>query len=211
MKNLIYKELKISINKFFYILPVFLACLMLIPQWIYTIVFSYFFWISVSQICSGYINKEDNSFCSMLPVTKKEIVKSKIYAMLLVEGLHLVLGILFGIIHNIIFGNENLFLEINVAFFGIIIVMFALFNVVFMPLYYKTAYYFGKPVIYGVIVAFLYALLMEFANIKYMFVRNIFTGTVGVQLIVLAVGLLISIILNYIAIKKSIKNYECAQ
>jgi len=78
MKNLVYKELRLSINSFLFVLPILLACLMFIPYWIYTFVFMYFFWITITQICAGYIAKEDNSFNAMIPVTKKDIVKSKI-------------------------------------------------------------------------------------------------------------------------------------
>ena len=132
MNNLVYKELKISINKFFFILPILLGLLMFIPNWIYTLVFMYFFWVSVSQIYSAYIAEQDHSFCMMLPVTKREIVKSKIYVLYILEGLHIAFGFLFGIIHNLIYGQFNFFFDINIAFFGLILVLFAIFNIIYL-------------------------------------------------------------------------------
>jgi DNA-binding transcriptional regulator YhcF (GntR family) len=72
MKNLLYKELTLSIHPFFsLIMPFMLSLLFLIPNWIFTIVFLYFFWISAPQIFSGYTAQLDQAFLSSLPVSKK--------------------------------------------------------------------------------------------------------------------------------------------
>jgi hypothetical protein len=144
----------------------------------------------------------------MLPVTRKDIATSKAISLFVVEGLHLVSGIIIGIIHNLLYGSMNIFLDINFAFFGIIIVMFSLFNIVFLPLYFKTAYFFGKPVIYGVVVTLVYAFLMEYGVLRFQFMRDIFEGTISNQIIVLVVGIVITVLLNYIAVIRSRKNYE---
>jgi hypothetical protein len=207
MKNLIYKELHLSINKFFYILPLFLALLMLIPQWFFTLVFSYFFWISVSQIYASYNAQEDSSFSSMLPVTKTDIVKSKIYTLFIIEVIHLISGIITGIIHIWLFGSTNFSLDVNVAFFGVIIGMYSLFNIVFLPLYFKTGYFFGKPLIYGSAVTLVYAFIFEFGAIKFEFFRTILEGEIGSQLIVLGLSIIAMLIMNYLTVKKSIVNF----
>lgn len=208
MKHLVYKELKISINKFFFLLPLVLGLLMFIPNWIFLLVFMYFFWISAPQIYAGYISHQDKSFTIMLPVSKKEVVKSKIYALFILEGLHIAFGFLFGIIHNLIYGQPNLFFDINIAFFGVVLVLFTIFNVVFLPQYFKTGYFFGKPVIYGIVATMIYAFVMEFGAIKYQFFRDIFEGTTLMQIIILVIGIIVSVVLNYIAIIKSVTNYE---
>ena len=208
MRNLVYKELKISINKFFFILPLILSLLFFIPQWIFTLAFSYFFWISVSTIYSSYNAQGDMSFCSMLPVTKEDIVKSKIYTFFIIEGVHIVSGLLMGIVHNILYGSMNFLLDINIAFVGIILVMYSVFNIIFLPKYFKSAYYFGKPLILASAVALAYAFIFEYGVIRFEFVRNIVEGTISSQVIVLVVGLVFTVILNYIAIEKSVINFE---
>ena len=209
MKALLYKELKLSINKFFYILPFVLALLFFIPQWIFSLVFMYFFWISVSQIYSSYTAQRDYAFMAMLPVKKKDIVSSKVYAFFIVEGLHMGFGIIFAIANNLIYGSYNFFMDINLAFFGIAFVTFGIFNIIFLPLYFKTAYRFGKPVIYGTTATLLFAGFFEFASIKIPFIYNITESTeVITQLLVLISGLIISVSLNYIALRKSITNFE---
>jgi hypothetical protein len=168
----------------------------------------YFFWITISQICAGYIAKEDNSFNAMIPVTKKDIVKSKIYSIMFIELLHILFGIIFGIIHNLLYGINNFLLDINIAFFGIVIVMFALFNIVFLPRYFKTAYYYGKQVIVGVVITLIYVFIFEYGVLRFKFMANIFEGDIQIQMIVLIVGVVISLILSYVTVKASIKNYE---
>lgn len=208
MFKLLNKELKLSINKFFFILPFVLGLLFFIPGWIYLLVFMYFFWISVPQIFAAYNTQKEYDFISMLPVTKKAVVSSKALAIFFIEGLHVLFAVIFGIVHNEIYGSWNLFMDINYAFFGVGILMFGVFNIVFLPGYFKTAYHFGKPLIYGSIATFIYGFVFEFGAIKYQWFRNIFEGSIGTQLIVLAVGVVLCVILSVLAVKISIKKYE---
>jgi len=207
MRNLIYKELKLSIHKFFLILPFMLSLLMFIPQWIYTIAFMYFFWISIINICSGYIAKQDNSFTAMLPVTKSDIVKSKIVAILSIEGLHLFTGIVMGVVHNQIYGTYNFFMDMNLAFFSAMFVMFAIFNIIFFPWYFKTAYFYGKPVIYGAVATLIFAFVIEYGTIRFAFMRNIFEGEMSIQWIVTLVSAILVGILTFVTVKKSVRNF----
>lgn len=215
MVNLIRKELKLSINKFFFMLPFILGLLFFIPGWIYLLVFMYFFWISVPQIFSAYLNQKDYDFISILPVSKKAVVTSKFIAILLIEALHILLAVIFGLIHNSIYGTWNLFMDINISFFGVGILLFGVFNITFFPAYFKTAYFFGKPLIYGSIVTLIYGFIFEFGAAYSLsnqdslgWVLNILEGSIETQLIVLAVCIVLSSLLSLITLKKSIYNYE---
>lgn len=208
MKQLMYKELNLSINRFFFLLPILLGLLMFIPNWIFSLVFMYFFWISMPQIFAGYIGQQDSSFSMMLPVSKKEIVLSKIYAIVLLEAFHLLIGVVFGLVHNWIYGRYNFFFDINFAFFGLMIIMYALFNFIFFPAYFKTAYYFGKPIIYGVIATLVFGFIIEFSVAKYQAVRDIFEGQLSTQLMVLIIGVTVGVVMHYLTVKLATINYE---
>lgn len=208
MKNLVYKELKLAISPFFLILPLILALLMFIPSWIYTLVFMYFFWITAPQIFSGYIAKQDYSFSMMLPISKKEYVKAKIYSIYIIEGLHIAFGIIFAIIHNWIYGSFNWFFDLNIAFFGLIFVLYSVFNIVVLPLYFKTGYKWGIPVILGAVATLAFGFVMEFGVFKYSWFSHVMEGATGLQLIVLAVSIMISIVVNIMTTNKSVINYE---
>jgi hypothetical protein len=208
MKALLQKELQLSINRFFFLLPFLLGLLMFIPNWIFTIVFMYFFWISVPQIYSSYIGQQDQSFMMMLPITKKEIVQSKLLSLLTLEGLHFLFGLIFGIIHNMIYGSFNWFFDINFAFFGIILGLFAVFNIVFLPLYFKWGRNFGKPVIIAIVITMIYAFIPEFLVFQYQSARNILEGHILNQLIVLGSGVVLLLVFTRITCKLSVKYYE---
>lgn len=210
MKHLLFKELQLSINKFFYFLPILLGVLMLIPGWIYVLVFMYFFWISIPQIYAAYNTNADYNFVTALPIRRKDIVAAKAYTIFILEALHVLFVVLFGLLHNVIYesGSWNFFFDINLAFFGVGILMFGLFNVVFLPLYFKTAHFFGKPTIYGVIVTLIYGFLVEFGVARYQFMRDIFEGSLVSQILPFMVMVILGIGLSVLAVKKAQSNFK---
>lgn len=205
MKNLIYKELGLSINKFFYLLPIALSALLFIPNWIFLLVFFYFFWITVPQIYGGYLQQGDYNLLSVLPIRRKDIATSKVYAIFILEGLHIVLAVIFGLVHLWIYGAWNFFFDINLAFFGIGILLFGVFNISFLPAYFKTAHFFGKPLIFASITTLIYGFVFEFGVARYQFMRDIFEGTIDVKIIVFTISVLLGVSLSFLALRSSQK------
>ncbi|MFA6801377.1 MAG: ABC-2 transporter permease [Acholeplasmataceae bacterium] len=208
MRNLVNKELRLSINKFFFLLPFILGLLFFIPGWIYILAFMYFFWVTVPQIFSAYLNQKDYDFMTTLPVAKKDIVTSKAVSMYIIELLHILAAVIFTLIHNELYGSWNFFMDLNVAFFGVGILMFGIFNIVFLPGYFKTAYFFGKPLIIATAVTLVYGFIFEYGVIKFSFMQKLLEGNLGTQFWVLGVGVIVSVILSIYAIRISIKKYE---
>lgn len=208
MKNLLYKELNLSIHKFFYFLPFLIGLLFFIPQWFFTLVLMYLFWITVPQVYSSYLSNQDNNFIAALPTRKKDIVLSKVIALITLEMIQLVVALIFAIVHNQLYGMWNVGLDANVAFFGVGFMIYGIFNIAFFPYYFKTGYRFGKPTILGTTLTVLFAGVLEYGVIRFDFMRNIFEGELGVQFIVLGVGVLIFVILSYIATKVSQERFE---
>ncbi|MBU1145177.1 MAG: ABC-2 transporter permease [Firmicutes bacterium] len=209
MKNLIYKELVLSVNKFFYVLPILLAGLIMIPQWIFILVFMYFFWVSAPQIFSAYLAQQDYEFTTVLPVKKSDIAKSKGYTVIILELYHIVLAVIFGIIHVLVYGSFNIFLDISPAFFGYVFIMFGLFNIVYLPLYFKTAYYFGKPLIFAIIVSTIFGIGLELLDLLVPWASKILDNpNVFYQTGMLFAGIIIFVGLSRISLNKSAKNYE---
>ena len=203
MKKLIYKELGLSINKFFYILPIILGALFFIPGWIFLLVFYYFFWITVPQVYGSYLAQGDYNFMSVLPIKRKDIATSKVYSLFILEGLHLLFGVIFGLIHVWIYGSWNFFFDINLAFFGVGILLFGVFNISFLPQYFKTAHFFGKPLIFASITTLIYGFVFEFGVAKYQFMRDVFEGSIRSQSIVFIITTILGIGLSILALKIS--------
>lgn len=166
MRNLLYKEFTLSIHPFFYwMLPFLLSLLFLIPNWIYSLVFMYFFWISVPQIFQGYTAQQDSAFLSTLPVSKKSIVYSKILAVIILELIHLLFGAVTAAVHVGLYGSANFAFDVNPALFGTVFIVFGSFNLVFLPGYFRTAFRYGIPLILGVIVTLIVASAFELGTI----------------------------------------------
>ena len=210
MRYLIEKELNLNIPKFYFIMPILAAALMMIPMWIYVIVFMYFFWISIPAIYAAYNQQNDLSFTTMLPVRKKDIVISKITALVTLELLHIILGFIMAIVHNQVYGTFNIFLELNIAFFGMIFILFSIFNIIFLPGYFKTAYQYGKPLLISSIAITLYGASIELLNV---FVPKFHEITHSPNYLFFQWGILIVGIISYVlsilfSTKLSIKRFE---
>lgn len=208
MRNLLCKELHLSIHKFFYFLPILIGVLFFIPNWFFTIVPMYLFWITVPQVYSAYIANQDNNFVAALPVTKKDIVLSKSLALITLELLQLVIIVLFSIIHNAIYDVWNFSLDANIAFIGVSFMIYGIFNIAFLPYYFKTGYRFGKPTILGVVSTLLFSALIEYSILRFDAVRNLFEGAISSQVIILGAGIVISTLLSIFAVKISQNRFE---
>lgn len=210
MKKLILKEFKLSINKFITFTPVLFAALLLIPQWIYIIAFMYVFWMAVPMTYSEYNAQNDLTFTQLLPVSKSNIVISKIIAFVIIELLHIVFGILFAIINNTLFDPNKFAFDLNFAFFGNVFIMYAIFNIIFFPIYFKTAFFFGKSAVIGSITAILYAIGIELLNIFVKPLNSILESPVNIliQIGIFLFSIILFIITLLFTIKISIKRFE---
>ncbi len=160
MKNLLYKEFKLSIHPAFYIV-VLTAALILIPSWLYFIAMSYIFFISISNIFSLAKSNNDIGFSLMMPVRRKDIVKARIISIISLELLQIAVSVIFAVINQKIYINGNFFMEPNIAFFGFVFIMYAIFNAIFFPMFYKTGYKIGRPVVIAIAAAFIFAAFTE--------------------------------------------------
>lgn len=208
MRNLLNKELKLTISPLFYVMPLLMGLLMFIPNWLYFMVLMYFFFISVPNILSGCKAQNDLSFSILLPVNRDDIVKARIISFSLVEMLHIAVSGVLAAVNILIYGDAVFFLSPNIAFFGLGFVMYGLFNLVLFPIYYKTAYKYGAAVIVSMVVAFLFAagaeLLALFNQGINSFMRNYSLN----HWLVLLLGILFYILSNYIAYKLSVKAFR---
>ncbi len=213
MNNLVYKDFKLSIDWFFsLIMPVLMGVLFLIPQWPYLIVFMYFFFISIPNLFSAFTAQNDFGFAIMMPVSKRAMVKGKILTFAIIEILHLLSGAVFAIFHIRLYGIDNFMLDPDFAFFGVALVMYAIFNLVFFPAYFRSAYKFGVPTIAGSTAAVLFAAVVEIFGLINPVFRNYLEGQSPemrkLQIIILICGAAIFLILNFITYKISAKRFE---
>lgn len=212
MYNLVMKDLKLGVNLLFFLLPVILGALMLIPGWLYFIVILYFCWITVPGLFGQFKAQNDLMFTSLMPVTKKDIVKARVLVIVILEILHIVMAMIFGVINLYLYPNfPRFFFSPHLGFWGLCFIMLAIFNVIFIPMYYKTAYKHGGAAIVSISAAMLFAGAAQWIGIQSPAVFDMFNGAgvhnTGLKISILAAGIVIFIAFTMLAYRMAVKRF----
>jgi hypothetical protein len=208
MNNLLYKEFRLTIGWFFYVFPVLLGALMFIPQWLFFFVPLYFCFVTVPNLFGLVKAQNDVTYSVMLPVNKNNIVLARIMSISTLELLHIAFTAVFAIVHNILYGVKNIFMDPNYAFFGLIFIMFGIFNIIMFPIYYKTAYKYGLATVLSTLAAVLFSAGIELFAVFNRKFAIFFEADLGRQLMILAAGILIFVAMTYASYKMSVKSFE---
>jgi len=213
MKNLLYKELILAKHPTNYIFLVF-ALLLLIPDYPYYVAFIYTCLGIFFIFLLGRENK-DLIFTVSLPVRKRDIVKARCWMVAIIELVQIIVSIPFAIISvhlNSGMGGNSAGIEANVAFFGFVFIMFAVFNLFFFPLFYRTGYKIGIPLITGGIATCVYVVAIELAVQLVAPLKAALDTTEPAMMVqqipVLVVGVVIFVFANIFAYKRSALNFE---
>jgi len=212
MYSLVMKDLKLGVNPIFFVLPFLTGALMLIPGWIYFLVILYFCWLTVPNMFAGYKTHNDLMFMSMMPVTKKDIVKARVSVIVLLELMHIVIAILFGMITIRLYPNLTyFFFSPSVGFWGLCFAMLAIYNITLISMYYKTAYKYGGAAFVSATAAMLFAGGAQWLGIQNSYVYDLFNGTggdhVAAQTIILIAGIVLFVVFTLIAYQIAIRRF----
>ncbi len=158
MKNLIYKEFKLSASALSFLFLAF-SLLALVPG--YPILVGIFF------ICMGIFqsfakSRENNDilYTVLLPIKKSDAVKAKYAFVLVIEFLSFLLCAAAAALRTFCLSSSevykhNVLMNANLVYLGFVLLIFAAFNLVFLNGFFKTAYYYGKPFVMFIVAAFL--------------------------------------------------------
>ncbi len=211
MKNLLYKEFKLATHPTTFIFLSF-SLMMLIPSYPYYVSFFYTTLSLFFIFLSGRENK-DIFYTVTLPIRKRDAVKARCWMVAIIELVQIVFSIPFAVISAAINPRGNLAgIDANVAFFGLVFLMFALFNIIFIPTFYKTAFRAGTAFIFGSIAITLYILVAESlvwipSPLKTYLDTNV-PGTAMRQLPLLIAGFSVWTLTMLFVYKKSASNFE---
>lgn len=213
MTKLLSKELKLSasILSFFFIAFGFMA---LIPG--YPILLGAFFTcLGIFQSFQSWRDSNDIVYSALLPVSKADVVKSKFSFCIFIEMCSFVIMIVLTLLRMTVLSDSvvyrtNALMNANLVFLGFALLIFALFNLIFIASYFKTAYYFGKPFVVFIIVNFIVVGIAEaLHHIPGLENVNSFGfDNIGLQLSFLIAGIAIYLLLTFFAIKISIRRFE---
>ncbi len=208
MYNLLYKEFRLAIPPFFIYGSAIFGLLMLIPQWIYFLVPLYFCFTSIPNMFSGYRANYDLNFSALLPISKDDIVKARIGSVAVLELLHIAFAAIFAVCNHLLYHLPNFAFDLNAAYFGFVFLIYGIFNIILFPMFFKTGYKFGVPVIIANVVVILFALAVEmFLIISDGFERAMEHNSPA-QAVTLLLGMGIFVILTWIAYRVSSSRFS---
>lgn len=210
MKNLLYKELMLVVHPLFYLVPL-TGVLLLIPQWPYFVAMMYFFFMTIPNVFQTARTANDIGFTVMLPVRKRDVVKARFYTVVFLELVQIAAAP-FAALNNALYPQGNFLMDVNFAFFGLTFAMYGLFNLVFLPMFYKTAYKLGVPIIAAICAAVLFAGAAETAALILPGAAAVLDGispeALARQLPVLAAGMAVFVLLSWLAYRASVRRFE---
>lgn len=158
MRNLLRKEMKISSSVLSYLFITF-GIMFFIPG--YPILCGVFF-VTLGLFQSYQYAREANDivFSVLLPIAKKDVVKGKYLFACFIELCSFALMSAITIIRMTVLSESpvyrnNVMMNANPFALGMALVIFGLFNLIFIGGYFKTAYNFEKPFLTYIILAFL--------------------------------------------------------
>ena len=213
MLKLLNKEIKLSASKLSFLFILF-GVLTMTPG--YPVLLSAFF-ISMGIFQSFQCSRENNDimYSVLLPVSKKDVVKSKFIFCVFIElcgfiFISILTLIRMTVLKDVSAYRNNALMNTNFVYLGFILLIFGLFNIVFVRGFFKTSYYFGKPFVLFIISTFIAVATGEtLHHIPGLEILNSFGfDNLSIQCIFLSVGLLLFILLTISAYKTSVRRFE---
>ncbi len=207
--NLLYKELRLAAHPNLYFFTL-LGVLVIVPAYPYGMVF--LFGCLALYITFMY-GRETNDiyYTALLPVKKRDVVKVKCLLVTLIQMAQILISLPFAIlrVHVLPDGNPA-GIEANVAYYGFGFMIYAIFNVIFLTQFFKTAYKAGIAFLLAIVPASIAVILMEtlvhFPGFEWL--DSVAPAVLFRQLPILIVGIIVYVTGMMIAYRVSARSFE---
>lgn len=160
MFNLLYKELRLAAHPNLYVFTL-LGALVIVPAYPYGMVFLFG---CLGPYITFMYGRETNDiyYTALLPVKKRDTVKAKCQLVVLAQMAQLLISLPFAFLRLSILPDGNpAGIEANVAYYGFGLIIYAVFNYIFLTQFFKTAYKVGKAFLLAIIPATIIVVIME--------------------------------------------------
>ena len=213
MPNILIKEIKLSAHILSFIFILF-GLMFFLPG--YPILCGAFFTcLGIYQSFQNTRETNDIVFSALLPIAKREVVKGKYLFVCLIEMCSFLIMLIVTLIRMFIlkdatFYRTNFLMNANLFALALALLIFGLFNLIFVDGFFNTVYKIGKPFIIFVIVNFVVIGIGEtLHHIPGLEILNAFgLDYINIQLLLFIIGIIVYISLTYIAYNNSIKKFE---
>ena len=218
MKNLLYKEFKLSIHPLTYFFVGLMAMAALAPSFPSFVPLLYFgaaytfLFIGMNKTTTT----NDLLYTCMLPIKREDVVKARVFSTTFLQLYDMVLVFAFFAVNQFIFrggksdqelGIISIGLEQGFVLLGVYLICLSIYDLIYMPWFYKN----GKSIIANMLVAVLTIMVVGgiLTIVPYIFFKDILSikgGNIVLQLGFLLVSIGIWIGSKVLVIKKSTKN-----
>ena len=212
MKKLFYKEMKLSANPLTYLFIAFSA-MTIIPNYP-ILVGSFFICLGIFHTYQQIREYDDVTYTVMLPVKKQDIVTAKYLFVLFIELTAFILCTLLTIIRMKILGTAvpyatNQLMNANMAYLGYTMIVFAVFNSIFLAGFFKTTYKIGKPFFIFCVVSFIIIIMGEILHhIPDLESLNNPSNLSMPQVVIFAIGIVVFMLCTWLSYQKAVKDFE---
>lgn len=213
MNALLRKEMRLSTLILTYLFIAF-GLMTLLPG--YPILCGVFFiTLGIYQSFQSAREANDIVYTALLPVAKSDVVKGKFQFVIFIELCGFIVMTICTLVRmTILFDSQvyrdNALMNANPFFLGTALILFGLFNVIFVGVFFKTGYKIGKPFILYMIAAFITIGIAEtLHHIPGLEALNAFGfDEIILQVILLLFGIIVFLFMTYLAFRKATKDFE---
>lgn len=208
MIKLFYKELRLILTPALYLYTA-MTLFMLVPIFppITNMAYSLIGLITVLNVALG---ERDLEFTALLPVPRRYIVLSKCFDLVYSQILQLVvaLPIALLIIYVIAPDGHGSGQNTNSFFLAMVLINYSIFNLIFLPWFFKTAEKVNKPLLTGLLIYFIMAVIYGIILYFVPVLNGVGEEGLNLRLLILATSILLYIVLTFISYKLAVKNFE---
>lgn len=213
MKSLLKMQFKLNFSLPLWIFPL-LGALVLIPDYPIIVGSGYIIVEAITYFRILLANRS-TEFSLTLPVKKRDVSASICIILVITQIASLLISAVCAPFAQMLFPNGNIVgIDPNLSYFGIALICFGAFNLIFFAKTFKTGYKFGMPALFGTIAFFLIYAVFECVVQAVPAVRSALDGYGANGLLYRAAffvfGLLAFALLTLLGIKKAGDNFEKA-
>jgi len=175
----------------------------------------FFITLGIYQSFQSAREANDIVYSALLPVAKRDVVKGKYQFVVMIELCGFAIMAVLTLVRMTALSDaavyrHNALMNANPFFLGTALLLFGMFNLIFLGGFFRTAYGLGKPFIAYIIVCFLLIGTAEaMHHVPALEALDAFGFEhTGLQLMTLAAGILLYIMLTALSYNKACENFE---
>ena len=216
MKNsrkLLGKEIKLAASPLAWLFIAF-SLMTFIPGYP-ILVGAFFVCFGIFQCFQSGRENNDILYTVLLPVSKTDAVKAKYHFTVMIQMIAFALSSVFTLLRMLFMTQatpyvNNPMMNANQAFLAYMLLVFALFNWLFLCGFFKTAYKFGFPFILFIVISFILIIVVEVLHHipGLEFLNGTDTMCSTTMWIILAAGFAVYVLVTFVSSRVAMKRFE---